>query len=125
MNKPVAAVTVTAPSTSRRWAARSGRLSGTTARMVASRTMPTGTLMKKTQRQPGPAVRGSPTSTPAAEPKPPPGGPHAQGLVAFLAVEDAGDGRQRGRGQQRSPDALTDAAADQQGLLLRQAAGQR
>jgi hypothetical protein len=70
MNEPVAAVTVTAPSTSRR-AARSGRRSGTTAGMVASRTMPTGTLMKKTQRQPGPAVRIPPMRTPAVKPTPP------------------------------------------------------
>src|SRR6266540_1605641 len=53
------------------------------------------------------------------------GGPHAQGLVALLAEEDAGDGRQRSRGQQRGPGALTDAAADQHDLVLRQATAQR
>jgi hypothetical protein len=68
---PVAAATSPAPSRSSRPVACGRSRSGSFVRKPSARTSAIGALMKRTQRQPGPAVSNPPSRTPSAAPPPP------------------------------------------------------
>src|SRR5258707_14930201 len=70
MAAPVAAVTISAPGTSTRTRLPRDRRPAPRAGSAARTIRPTGTLMKKIHRQPGPEVSTPPRITPTAEPAP-------------------------------------------------------